>query len=146
MVTFGRTLINSSISSPRLLAQQMIFLLSFLGIWTLLFLVTSIVRPRSSIESGTGWPKPFGHTVFGPQSHQGGGCRSGPEVEPHLARSALEVCANFPPGSSQSPEVSLDWFREQNRSIHWVTFPKRMIFSCLFTFLAYLDWPNTVLV
>ena len=105
-------------SSIVLLAQQMIFLLSFLGTSKPSFF-WSPMWPRNTM-----WLNSFGPYVWfqyrdqefrvaryrrgQPQSHQGGGCRLGPEVESHLARSISESFANFPP--SQWPEVSPDWF------------------------------------
>ena len=101
-------------SSIVLLAQQMIFLLSFLGTSKPSFF-WSPMWPRNTM-----WLNTFGLYVWfqyrdqefwvaryrgQPQSHQGGGCRLGPEVESHLARSISESFANFPP--SQWPEVSL---------------------------------------
>ena len=132
-------------SSIVLLAQQMIFLLSFLGIWTLLFLVTTgpkiacdptfsnIFRSTNNYEPETIVTLArvslkvrikkmranennlglLGNCVW-PKSHQGGECRSGLEVEPHLARSTLESSANFRSPSTANGQKFLsfspDWF------------------------------------
>ena len=55
----------------------------------------------------------LGNSVW-PKSHQGGECRSGLEVEPHLARSTLESSANFRSPSTANGQKFLsfspDWF------------------------------------